>query len=99
MYGVELIIIIVATVASALCGNSGNGANVGQVVSVAGSIIFWRVIMGIGIGGDYPLSAIITSEFATKKRRGAMMGSVFAMQGFGILASAIIALIVMTCYK
>lgn len=32
-----------------------------------------------GIGGDYPLSSIITSEFATTKWRGAMMGAVFAM--------------------
>jgi len=75
MYGIELMIIIVATVGSAVCGQ-------GYGINLAGTIMFWRVIMGIGIGGDYPLSAIITSEFATKKRRGAMMASVFAMQGF-----------------
>jgi PHS family inorganic phosphate transporter-like MFS transporter len=92
MYGVELMIIIVATVASAVTGES-------RAVTVAGTIMFWRVIMGVGIGGDYPLSAIITSEFATKKRRGAMMASVFAMQGFGILASAIVALIVLAAFR
>lgn len=92
MYGVELMIIIVATVASALSGQS-------RAVTVAGTIMFWRVIMGVGIGGDYPLSAIITSEFATKKRRGAMMASVFAMQGFGILGSAIVALIVLAGFR
>ena len=43
-----------------------------------------------GIGGDYPLSSIITSEFATTKWRGAMMAAVFAMQGFGQLAGAIV---------
>src|SRR5271170_5304433 len=79
MYGLELIIIIFATLAQALSSDS-------RGMSVVGVIIFWRVIMGIGIGGDYPLSSIITSEFATKKRRGAMMAAVFAMQGFGILA-------------
>jgi len=31
-------------------------------MSITGLLIFWRVLMGIGIGGDYPLSAIITSE-------------------------------------
>ncbi|KAN0101456.1 putative inorganic phosphate transporter PHO84 [Hyaloscypha variabilis] len=31
--------------------------------------------VGIGIGGDYPLSSIITSEFATTKWRGAMMNA------------------------
>jgi len=92
MYGVELMIIIVATVGSAVTGQS-------RAVTLAGTIMFWRVIMGLGIGGDYPLSAIITSEFATKKRRGAMMGSVFAMQGFGILASAVVALIVLAAFK
>jgi len=92
MYGVELMVIIVATVASALTGE-------GRAVTVVGTIMFWRVIMGVGIGGDYPLSAIITSEFATKKRRGAMMASVFAMQGFGILGAALVALIVLAAFK
>lgn len=92
MYGVELMIIIVATVASSLAGQS-------RAVTVVGIIMFWRVVMGVGIGGDYPLSAIITSEFATKKRRGAMMASVFAMQGFGILGSAIVALVVLAAFK
>lgn len=55
--------------------------------------------MFIGIGGDYPLSAIITSEFATTKWRGAMMGAVFAMQGLGQLTGAIVMLIVTTGFK
>lgn len=68
-------------------------------MSIVGVIIFWRVLMGVGIGGDYPLSSIITSEFATTKWRGAMMGSVFAMQGFGQFAASIIALIVTAGFK
>ena len=56
MYGLELVIIIVSTVAQALSSNSPS-------VSVVGAIIFWRVMMGVGIGGDYPLSAVITSEY------------------------------------
>lgn len=55
MYGLELIIIIFATLAQALSGGSPS-------TSIIGIIIFWRVIMGVGIGGDYPLSSIITSE-------------------------------------
>ncbi|CAB5386177.1 phosphate transporter [Rhizophagus irregularis] len=92
MYGIELMIIIVATVASALCGES-------YAISVTATIMIWRVIMGIGIGGDYPLSSIITSEFATKKRRGAMMAAVFAMQGFGIFAAGLVALIVLAAFR
>ena len=39
--------------------------------------------MGIGIGGDYPLSAVISSEFASTRIRGRMMTAVFAAQGWG----------------
>ncbi|KAF2491167.1 inorganic phosphate transporter 1-6 /Pi cotransporter [Lophium mytilinum] len=92
MYGLELILIIFATIAQALCG-SGPGA------SIVGTIIFWRVLMGMGIGGDYPLSSIITSEFATTKWRGAMMGSVFAMQGFGQLGGALVMLCLVAGFK
>jgi len=108
MYGLELILIIFATVAQALSADS-------PACSIVGVIVFWRVLMGIGklyqdsyqglancligIGGDYPLSSIITSEFATTKWRGAMMGAVFAMQGIGQFAAAIVALIVTEAFK
>lgn len=39
--------------------------------------------MGVGIGGDYPLSAVISSEFASTRIRGRMMTAVFAAQGWG----------------
>lgn len=45
MYGVELMIIISTTLAQSLCGESAT-------VSVVGVLIFYRVIMGIGVGGD-----------------------------------------------
>lgn len=48
---------------------------------------------------DYPLSSIITSEFATTKWRGAMMGAVFAMQGLGQFGAGIIAVIVTAGFK
>ncbi|CAI6338056.1 unnamed protein product [Periconia digitata] len=92
MYGLELILIIVATLAQALSGP-------GPGTSIVGLIIFWRVLMGIGIGGDYPLSSIITSEFATTKWRGAMMGAVFSMQGFGQLGGALVMLILTAGFK
>jgi len=39
--------------------------------------------MGVGIGGDYPLSSVISSEFAATRIRGRMMTAVFANQGWG----------------
>ncbi|KAK3936388.1 major facilitator superfamily domain-containing protein [Diplogelasinospora grovesii] len=92
MYGLELIIIIFATLAQALSSGSPS-------MDIIGVIIFWRVIMGVGIGGDYPLSSIITSEFATTKWRGAMMGAVFAMQGLGQLCAAFVMLFVTLGFK
>ena len=41
--------------------------------------------LGVGIGGDYPLSAVITSEFASTRTRGRLMTAVFAFQGWGQL--------------
>lgn len=92
MYGLELIVIIVSTLAQALSGP-------GPGTDIIGLLIFWRVIMGIGIGGDYPLSSIITSEFATTKWRGAMMGAVFAMQGFGQMTGALVMLFLTLGFK
>lgn len=42
MYGIELLIIISATVAQALTASSG-------AVSFVGLLIFWRVMMGLGM--------------------------------------------------
>ena len=41
--------------------------------------------MGVGVGADYPLSAVITSEFASTRTRGRLMTAVFACQGWGQL--------------
>ncbi|KAI1766219.1 phosphate permease [Hypoxylon sp. FL1150] len=92
MYGLELIIIIFATLGQALASGSPS-------VNIVGLIIFWRVLLGVGIGGDYPLSSIITSEFATTKWRGAMMGAVFAMQGIGQLVCAFVMLFLTLGFK
>ncbi|EXA38498.1 MFS transporter, PHS family, inorganic phosphate transporter [Fusarium oxysporum f. sp. raphani 54005] len=92
MYGVELGIIILATLCCALISSS-------PAMGSTGLLIFWRIIMGIGIGGDYPLSSVITSEFAPTRWRGAMVAAVFSMQGLGQLAAAIVALITTVAFK
>ncbi|KAM0217428.1 hypothetical protein ACHAQD_007403 [Fusarium lateritium] len=92
MYGLELILIIWATLAQALTAGSPS-------TSIVGLIIFWRVLLGVGIGGDYPLSSIITSEFATTKWRGAMMAAVFAMQGIGQLVAALVMMFLTLGFK
>ncbi|CEP14820.1 hypothetical protein [Parasitella parasitica] len=92
MYGVELMIIIIGTVGQTLVGNS-------PAASFWAVITFWRILVGIGIGGDYPLSSVITAEFATTKHRGAMMSAVFAMQGIGQVTAGIVGLVVTAAFK
>jgi PHS family inorganic phosphate transporter-like MFS transporter len=92
MYGVELMIIIIATFGQALSGQA-------PAIHIIGVLVVWRFIMGIGIGGDYPLSAVISSEFASTRIRGRMMSATFAAQGFGNFAASLIALIVVAAYK
>jgi len=92
MYGIELLIIIVATFGQAVSGT-------GDAISIIGVLVVWRFIMGVGVGGDYPLSAVISSEFASTKIRGRMMTAVFAAQGWGNFTAALVALIITAAYK
>jgi PHS family inorganic phosphate transporter-like MFS transporter len=92
MYGIELIIIIVATFGQAISGG-------GPTVSIIGALICWRFIMGVGIGGDYPLSAVISSEFAATRTRGRLMTAVFAFQGWGNFSAALVSLIIVSAFK
>ncbi|KAK0485074.1 phosphate transporter [Armillaria novae-zelandiae] len=92
MYGVELILMIIATFGQTVSGS-------GHAVNILGVLIVWRFLMGIGIGGDYPLSAIISSEFASTRIRGRMMNAVFASQGWGNFTASLVALIITAAFK
>nr|B2CPI5.1 RecName: Full=Low affinity inorganic phosphate transporter 3; Short=PhPT3; Short=PhPht1;3; AltName: Full=Arbuscular mycorrhiza-induced phosphate transporter PT3; Short=AM-induced phosphate transporter PT3; AltName: Full=H(+)/Pi cotransporter PT3 [Petunia x hybrida]ACB37440.1 phosphate transporter 3 [Petunia x hybrida] len=92
VYGMTLMLMVICSIACGLSfGKTANG--------VIATLCFFRFWLGFGIGGDYPLSATIMSEYANKKTRGAFIAAVFAMQGFGILAGGIVALIVSAGFK
>lgn len=93
IYGTELLIIVVAGFASAMSGSTVSG------MSVFSQLFIWRFFLGFGIGGDYPLSATITSESSKTKHRGAMMAAIFAMQGVGIVAAALMSIIMLAIFK
>jgi PHS family inorganic phosphate transporter-like MFS transporter len=88
-----MIILIVSTIACSLAGPSKVGWGICTMIAI------WRFFLGIGIGGDYPMSAVITSEFATVNRRGFMIASVFAMQGVGILFSSVLTVVLLIIFK
>jgi len=72
IYGVEVLVLAAGAIGCAFAPN-----------------IWWliglRFILGIGIGGDYPVSATIMSEYAGKASRGMMVTMVFAMQAAGLI--------------
>ncbi|KAJ4954485.1 hypothetical protein NE237_011268 [Protea cynaroides] len=92
VYGMTLMLMVLCSVASGLSFSH-------TPKSVMTTLCFFRFWLGFGIGGDYPLSATIMSEYANKKTRGAFIAAVFAMQGFGILAGGMIAIIVSASFK
>lgn len=92
VYGWTLVLMILTSIASGLSfGHSAKG--------VMSTLCFFRFWLGFGIGGDYPLSATIMSEYANKKTRGAFIAAVFAMQGVGIVAGATVSIIVATIFR
>ncbi|CAA7390777.1 unnamed protein product [Spirodela intermedia] len=92
VYGMTLALMVICSVASGLSfGHSTKG--------VMATLCFFRFWLGFGIGGDYPLSATIMSEYANKKTRGAFIAAVFAMQGFGILSGGMVAIAVSAIFK
>ncbi len=82
IYGIELAILIIGALGSAFLTPYNN-----VVV-----LIIWRFILGIGIGGDYATSSTIMTEYSNTKSRGRMVGSVFSMQAFGLVAGPLVAL-------
>nr|AAL11542.1 phosphate transporter [Oryza sativa Indica Group] len=92
VYGMTLMLMVICCLASGLSfGSSAKG--------VMATLCFFRFWLGFGIGGDYPLSATIMSEYANKRTRGAFIAAVFAMQGFGNLTGGIVAIIVSAAFK
>ncbi|KAL6564467.1 putative inorganic phosphate transporter 1-7 [Orobanche minor] len=92
VYGATLMLMCVCSLASGLSFGS-------EPKTVMATLCFFRFWLGFGIGGDYPLSATIMSEYANKKTRGAFIAAVFAMQGFGILAGGIFGMILSAAFE
>ncbi|MDA8193965.1 MAG: MFS transporter [Thermaerobacter sp.] len=82
VYGIEATLLTVGAILSALSTN------------------FWmlfvlRFIVGLGVGGDYPMSGVIMSEYSNRRRRGFLVNSVFALQGIGLLVGPLVAVLLL----
>ncbi len=82
IYGYEVLILAIGAIASAFAPNYT-------------FLLVARIVLGIGIGGDYPVSATIMSEYSGKRSRGRMVGLVFAMQGAGLIVGPLVASILL----
>lgn len=78
IYGVEVLVLAAGAIACAFAPNIA-------------WLIGLRFVLGIGIGGDYPVSATIMSEYAGKKSRGMLVSLVFAMQAAGLIVGPLFA--------
>ncbi|GMN34695.1 hypothetical protein TIFTF001_004828 [Ficus carica] len=92
VYGLALMLMVLSSIGCgfSICTKRG---------CVLVSLGFFRFLLGVGIGGDYPLSATIMSEFANKRTRGSFIAAVFSMQGIGILASSAVTMVVCKIFE
>ncbi|KAF2464387.1 MFS general substrate transporter [Lindgomyces ingoldianus] len=92
LYGWELVIVIFATFGFAFTSEGiAPVAVTPQAPSLNLKTAFycWRFLTGFGIGAEYPLSAVLTAEWASVHHRGQMLAAVFAMQPLGQLCAAL----------
>ena len=94
IYGKELMLIIIATI---LTLTTPTGA-----LSPEASLIYltvFRILLGVGVGGDYPMSATVASDRASIRRRGTLLAYVFANQGWGSFGGSLVVICVLAAYK
>jgi hypothetical protein len=59
-------------------------------------LVIARLVLGLGIGGDYPVSAVFMSEYSNRQDRGRLVGLVFSMQALGLIVGPLVALLLLS---
>jgi MFS family permease len=59
-------------------------------------LVIARLILGLGIGGDYPVSAVLISEYSNRADRGRLVGLVFSMQAVGLIVGPLVGIILLS---
>jgi MFS transporter, PHS family, inorganic phosphate transporter len=80
IYGYELIVLAAGAIASALAPN---------IIL----LLIFRFILGLGIGGDYPVSSTLMSEYANRRDRGKLITLVFSTQALGLILGPLLVFI------
>jgi MFS family permease len=79
VYWISAVLMVVAAVGSALAPSLA-------------VLVAFRFLLGFGVGGDYPVSAVLMSEYSGRDNRGRMVGLVFSTQAVGLIIGPLIAL-------
>ncbi|OBI24008.1 MFS transporter [Mycobacterium sp. E2238] len=82
VYGLEAVLMIIGALVSAFAPNF--------TVLLVG-----RLILGVGIGGDYPASGVIITEYANARNRGQLVGMTFLFYVFGQVCAYLVSLLVL----
>ncbi len=78
-YWISAAIMVLAAIGSALSPNLA-------------TLVMFRFLLGLGVGGDYPVSAVLMSEYSHHSSRGRMVGLVFSAQAIGLIIGPLTAL-------
>jgi MFS family permease len=79
---VTCFLVIIGAILSATAVNNSFG--------IYTQLCIYRFILGVGVGGEYPLSASITSESSSDTQQARNLAMVFSMQGFGTLLCSLV---------
>jgi PHS family inorganic phosphate transporter-like MFS transporter len=85
VYGYELLVLAAGAIASALSPN---------VIF----LLVFRFILGLGVGGDYPVSATLMSEISNRHQRGKLITLVFSTQALGLIFGPLIAIVLLVSH-
>src|ERR1700733_2474601 len=79
VYWMSAALMVIAAIGSALAPNLA-------------VLVAFRFVLGFGVGGDYPVSAVLISEYAGSKDRGRQVALVFSTQAIGLIIGPLLAL-------
>jgi MFS family permease len=79
VYWISAAMMVLAAIGSALSPNLA-------------MLVAFRFLLGFGVGGDYPVSAVLMSEYSHHSNRGRMIGLVFSAQAVGLIIGPLTAL-------
>lgn len=97
LYGYELLLLVVATLGIVQASEGFRSrlpdGTVRGTMDIYAWLAFWRFCLGLAIGAEQPLVAIITAEWVRTKSRGRMMAAIFSVQPLARLLAYGVALV------